>query len=144
MKLTFIGTGYVGLVSATAFAEMGNDVICVDVDQTKVERLRAGELTIYEPGLEELFIRNIRENRLVFSTNLEEAVSESTILFLTLPTPPKEDGSADLSYVMNVTAQLASMLKNSYKKSKDMIIICISFFLFIITIKCVKNRKINL
>jgi UDPglucose 6-dehydrogenase len=115
MKLTFIGTGYVGLVSATAFAEMGNDVICVDVDQTKVERLRAGELTIYEPGLEELFIRNIRENRLVFSTNLEEAVSESTILFLTLPTPPKEDGSADLSYVRNVSAQLASMLKNSYK-----------------------------
>lgn len=115
MKLTFIGTGYVGLVSATAFAEMGNDVICVDVDQAKVERLRAGELTIYEPGLEELFIRNIRENRLVFSTHLEEAVSESTILFLTLPTPPKEDGSADLSYVMNVTAQLAPMLKNSYK-----------------------------
>jgi UDPglucose 6-dehydrogenase len=115
MKLTFIGTGYVGLVSATSFAEMGNDVICVDVDQTKVERLRAGELTIYEPGLEELFIRNIRENRLVFSTHLEEAVSESIILFLTLPTPPKEDGSADLSYVMNVTAQLAPMLKNSYK-----------------------------
>jgi UDPglucose 6-dehydrogenase len=115
MKLTFIGTGYVGLVSATAFAEMGNNVICIDVDQDKVQRLNAGQLTIYEPGLEELFIRNIKENRLTFSTDLESAVHASTILFLTLPTPPKEDGSADLSYVLNVTQRLAGMLRQSYK-----------------------------
>jgi len=115
MKLAFIGTGYVGLVSATAFAEMGNDVTCVDVDQKKVDKLSQGKLTIYEPGLDELFVRSIREGRLCFTTNLEEAVSKSTILFLTLPTPPQEDGSADLSYVMNVTNQLAAMMIDSYK-----------------------------
>lgn len=115
MKLAFIGTGYVGLVSATAFAEMGNDVTCVDVDQKKVEKLSNGKLTIYEPGLDELFIRNIREHRLSFTTNLKDAVSNSTILFLTLPTPPQEDGSADLSYVMNVTHQIAGMISDSYK-----------------------------
>jgi len=115
MKLAFIGTGYVGLVSATAFAEMGNDVVCVDVDQKKVDKLSQGKLTIYEPGLEELFVRSIREHRLSFTTNLEEATSKSTILFLTLPTPPQEDGSADLSYVMNVANQLIPILANSYK-----------------------------
>ncbi|HTH57270.1 MAG TPA: UDP-glucose/GDP-mannose dehydrogenase family protein [Cyclobacteriaceae bacterium] len=114
MKVAFIGTGYVGLVSATAFAEMGNDVTCVDVDQKKVDKLSSGKLTIYEPGLDDLFLRNIRENRLSFTTKLEEAVKKSTILFLTLPTPPQEDGSADLSYVMNVTNQLATLL-DSYK-----------------------------
>lgn len=115
MKLAFVGTGYVGLVSATAFAEMGNDVICVDVDQKKVDKLSQGKLTIYEPGLDELFIRSIREHRLSFTTKLEEAVKNSTIIFLTLPTPPQEDGSADLSYVMNVTNQLATYLIDSYK-----------------------------
>lgn len=114
MKLAFIGTGYVGLVSATAFAEMGNEVTCVDVDQNKVEKLSQGKLTIYEPGLDELFIRSIREHRLSFTTNLSEAVKKSTIIFLTLPTPPQEDGSADLSYVMNVTAELSKMM-DSYK-----------------------------
>jgi len=115
MKLAFIGTGYVGLVSATAFAEMGNDVTCVDVDQTKVDKLSQGKLTIYEPGLDELFVRSIREGRLHFTTKLVEAVDKSTIIFLTLPTPPQEDGSADLSYVMGVTHQLAAMMVNSYK-----------------------------
>jgi UDPglucose 6-dehydrogenase len=115
MKLAFIGTGYVGLVSATAFAEMGNDVICVDVDQKKVEKLSQGKLTIYEPGLDELFVRSIREHRLSFTTKLADAVTNSTIIFLTLPTPPQEDGSADLSYVMNVTNQLATFLIDSYK-----------------------------
>lgn len=114
MKLAFIGTGYVGLVSATAFAEMGNEVTCVDVDASKVEKLKSGKLTIYEPGLDELFVRNIKEHRLRFTTRLNEAVHESTILFLTLPTPPQEDGSADLSYVMKVTEQLGRMME-SYK-----------------------------
>jgi UDPglucose 6-dehydrogenase len=114
MKLAFIGTGYVGLVSATAFAEMGNEVTCVDVDAAKVEKLKSGKLTIYEPGLDELFVRNIKEHRLRFTTRLNEAVHESTILFLTLPTPPQEDGSADLSYVMKVTEQLGRMME-SYK-----------------------------
>lgn len=115
MKLAFIGTGYVGLVSATAFAEMGNDVMCVDVDQNKIDKLSAGKLTIYEPGLDELFVRNIREHRLKFTTQLEQAVKNSTIIFLTLPTPPMEDGSADLSYVMDVSARIASLLSDSYK-----------------------------
>jgi UDPglucose 6-dehydrogenase len=115
MKLAFIGTGYVGLVSATAFAEMGNDVICVDVDQKKVDKLSQGKLTIYEPGLDELFVRSIREHRLSFTTKLEEAVKHATLIFLTLPTPPMEDGSADLSYVMGVTNQLATYLIDSYK-----------------------------
>ena len=96
MKLSFIGTGYVGLVSATAFAEMGNDVVCVDVDEAKVNKLKSGSITIYEPGLENLFERNIREGRLSFTTSLEDAVNNSDIIFLTLPTPPREDGSADL------------------------------------------------
>lgn len=115
MKLAFIGTGYVGLVSATAFAEMGNDVVCVDVDQKKVDKLSQGQLTIYEPGLDELFVRTIKEGRLRFTTKLEEGVEKSTILFLTLPTPPQEDGSADLSYVMNVTNQLAGMIGDTYR-----------------------------
>ncbi|MBP9211625.1 MAG: UDP-glucose/GDP-mannose dehydrogenase family protein [Bacteroidetes bacterium] len=114
MKLSFIGTGYVGLVSATAFAEMGNDVICVDVDEAKVQKLRSGGITIYEPGLEILFERNIREHRLHFTTSLEEAVAGSDIIFLTLPTPPREDGSADLSYVMNVALKLSTLI-TSYK-----------------------------
>jgi UDPglucose 6-dehydrogenase len=114
MKLSFIGTGYVGLVSATAFAEMGNDVICVDVDENKVQKLKNGSITIYEPGLETLFERNVREQRLQFTTSLEDAANNSDIIFLTLPTPPREDGSADLSYVMNVAFKLSSII-TSYK-----------------------------
>ncbi|MEI7907156.1 MAG: UDP-glucose/GDP-mannose dehydrogenase family protein [Bacteroidota bacterium] len=114
MKLSFIGTGYVGLVSATAFAEMGNDVICVDVDENKVQKLKNGKITIYEPGLETLFERNVREQRLQFTTSLEDAANNSDIIFLTLPTPPREDGSADLSYVMNVAFKLSSII-TSYK-----------------------------
>ncbi len=114
MKLSFIGTGYVGLVSSTAFAEMGNDVVCVDVDEAKVNKLKSGSITIYEPGLENLFERNIREGRLTFTTSLEDAVNNSDIIFLTLPTPPREDGSADLSYVMNTAFKLSSII-TSYK-----------------------------
>lgn len=110
MKLTIIGTGYVGLVSAICFAEMGSDVIGVDIDAQKVERLRRGELTIFEPGLEVLFERNLREGRLSFTTDLRAAVAASDILFLALPTPPGKDGSADLGYVLDVARQLPEML----------------------------------
>ena len=110
MKIGVIGTGYVGLVSGTCFAEMGNDVICVDIDQRKVEKLSRGELTIFEPGIERLLERNLREERLRFTTDLAEAVEASEILFLALPTPPGEDGSADLSYVLGVAGGVADLL----------------------------------
>lgn len=120
MKIAVIGTGYVGLVSGTCFAETGNNVICVDIDKEKVDKLAAGEITIYEPGLETLFHRNLKENRLTFTTNLQEAVEKSNIIFLALPTPPGEDGSADLKYVLGVARQIGSMLKpGDYKVIVD-------------------------
>ncbi len=115
MNLSFIGTGYVGLVSATCFAEMGNQVYCVDVDANKVVRLQNGQLTIYEPGLEQLFERNVRDGRLQFTTHLHMAAMHADVIFLTLPTPPQEDGSADLSYVLSVCDQLVPVLKQHYK-----------------------------
>src|SRR5690242_14521570 len=99
MNIAVVGTGYVGLVTGTCFAEMGNHVMCVDIDANKVERMRNGIIPIYEPHLDVLFERNIRQGRLQFSTNLEESVADATVIFLALPTPPGEDGSADLSYV---------------------------------------------
>ncbi|HKK87331.1 MAG TPA: UDP-glucose/GDP-mannose dehydrogenase family protein [Saprospiraceae bacterium] len=111
MNIAVVGTGYVGLVSGTCFAETGNQVICVDIDENKVNKLRSGELTIYEPGLEVLFERNTRQGRLKFTTNLEEAVKDANIVFLALPTPPGEDGSADLSYVLGVADDLAGIIK---------------------------------
>ncbi|NND72022.1 MAG: UDP-glucose/GDP-mannose dehydrogenase family protein [Rhodothermales bacterium] len=113
MKVAIIGTGYVGLVSGTCFAEMGNDVICVDIDESKVDRLASGKLTIFEPGLEIYFNRNIRENRLQFTTDLKTAVLASDVLFLALPTPPGEDGSADLSYVLGVAENIGTILKET-------------------------------
>jgi len=110
MKIGVIGTGYVGLVSGACFAEMGNDVVCVDIDEDKVARLSRGELTIFEPGIERFLTRNLRENRLQFTTLLEKAVEETEILFLALPTPPGEDGSADLSYVLGVAGKIADLL----------------------------------
>ena len=110
MKIAVVGTGYVGLVSGTCFAESGNNVICVDIDQKKVERLQAGDIVIYEPGLEVLFHRNIKENRIHFTTNLKEAVEKSDLIFLALPTPPGEDGSADLSYILGVAEQIGKLL----------------------------------
>lgn len=110
MKISVIGTGYVGLVSGVCFAETGNDVICVDIDEKKVARLNNGEVPIYEPGLDVLFERNERQGRLKFTTNLEEAVKATDIIFLALPTPPGEDGSADLSYVLGVAKQIGPML----------------------------------
>ena len=110
MKLAVVGTGYVGLVSGTCFAEMGNDVVCVDIDEAKVEKLRSGRVTIYEPGLEVYFERNRREDRLHFTTDLAAAVEDAEAIFLALPTPPGEDGSADLSYVLGVAGRLGELL----------------------------------
>ena len=112
MNIAVVGTGYVGLVSGTCFAETGNQVVCVDIDEKKVNKLRGGELTIYEPGLEVLFERNTRQGRLSFTTNLEDAVKEAQIIFLALPTPPGEDGSADLRYVLGVAEDLAGMIED--------------------------------
>lgn len=114
MKITIVGTGYVGLVTGTCFAETGNHVICVDIDEEKVKKLSSGKITIYEPGLEKLFERNLSDNRLSFTTDLKEAVESSDIIFLALPTPPGEDGSADLSYVLGVAKQIGGII-NEYK-----------------------------
>ncbi|MBT7623987.1 MAG: UDP-glucose/GDP-mannose dehydrogenase family protein [Flavobacteriaceae bacterium] len=114
MKIAVIGTGYVGLVTGTCFSETGNYVTCVDIDKSKVDRLNSGQITIYEPGLEKIFLRNIKEGRLKFTTKLEEVIEDSQIIFLALPTPPDEDGSADLKYVLNVANKLGKIL-NGYK-----------------------------
>src|SRR5271170_7024500 len=98
MKIAVVGTGYVGLVTGTCFAETGNDVICVDINAQKVKKLGAGEITIYEPGLNKLFLRNLKEDRLKFTTDLADGIKESTIVFLALPTPSGADGSADLRF----------------------------------------------
>ena len=111
MNIAVVGTGYVGLVSGTCLSETGNNVVCVDIDAKKVSRLQAGQIPIYEPGLEVLFQRNIKEGRLHFTTNLEEAIKNATLIFLALPTPPGEDGSADLSYVLGVAEQLGKLMK---------------------------------
>ncbi|MEJ6491381.1 MAG: UDP-glucose/GDP-mannose dehydrogenase family protein [Flavobacteriales bacterium] len=117
-KIAVIGTGYVGLVSGTCFAETGNDVVCVDIDEKKVEKMRKGIVPIYEPHLDVVFERNIKQNRLRFTTNLEEAVEFAEIIFLALPTPPGEDGSADLSYVLDVADKLGKLIKE-YKVIVD-------------------------
>lgn len=113
MNIAVVGTGYVGLVSGTCFAETGNQVICVDIDAQKVKRMQAGEVPIYEPGLNVLFDRNTQNGRLTFTTDLKEAVQASEIVFLALPTPPGADGSADLSYVLGVAKELGSII-NQY------------------------------
>ena len=110
MNIAFIGTGYVGLVTGTCFAETGNNVICVDIDEKKVEMMRNGKVPIYEPHLDVIFDRNIQQKRLQFTTNLKEAVDQSQIIFLALPTPPGEDGSADLSYVLKVAEELGEIM----------------------------------
>ena len=117
-KITVVGTGYVGLVTGTCFAETGNDVLCVDIDKAKVEMMRAGKVPIYEPNLDTYFERNISAGRLKFTTSLEEGVAHGDIIFLALPTPPGEDGSADLSYILNVANQLGGMIQE-YKVIVD-------------------------
>lgn len=106
MKISVIGTGYVGLVTGTCLAETGNEVICVDIDKAKVEKMRNGQVPIYEPHLDVLFDRNIKANRLKFTTSLDEGLEHGEIIFLALPTPEDEDGSADLSYVLNVSEEI--------------------------------------
>src|SRR5690606_7557528 len=118
MKISVIGTGYVGLVTGTCLAETGNEVICVDIDKEKVEKMRNGEVPIYEPHLDVLFERNIKANRLKFTTSLEEGLEHGDIIFLALPTPEDEDGSADLSYVLNVSEEIGQKIK-SYKVIVD-------------------------
>lgn len=110
MKIAVVGTGYVGLVTGTCFAETGNQVTCVDIDVRKVERLQKGEIPIYEPGLDVLFDRNVAEGRLVFTTNLVEGIKDAQVIFLALPTPPGEDGSADLKYILKVADDLGPIL----------------------------------
>jgi UDPglucose 6-dehydrogenase len=112
MKIAVVGTGYVGLVTGTCFAETGNKVTCVDIDASKVARLSGGEITIYEPGLEKLFLRNLQEGRLQFTTNLKEGIEGASIIFLALPTPPGADGHADLQYILKVADDLGHLLKS--------------------------------
>ena len=110
MNIAIVGTGYVGLVTGTTLAELGNTVYCVDIDETKVENMKNGIVPIYEPGLEEVFHRNINANRLFFTTQLKEALDQCKIIYLALPTPPDEDGSADLSYVIGVANQIGKLM----------------------------------
>jgi len=111
-NIAVVGTGYVGLVTGTCFAETGNNVICVDIDKHKVEKMKNGIVPIYEPGLDILFERNIKEGRLSFTTNLKEAIDKADIIFLALPTPPGADGSADLSFVLGVGEELGKIITN--------------------------------
>ena len=110
MKIAVIGTGYVGLVTGTCFAEVGHNVVCVDIDEEKVKKMRSGIIPIYEPGLEDVFKNNIEQKRLTFTTNLEEGIKDADVIFLALPTPPNTDGSADLSYVLNMADTLGTII----------------------------------
>ncbi len=110
MNVAVVGTGYVGLVTGTCFAETGNNVICVDIDAKKIERMKSGHIPIFEPGLDVLFERNTRQGRLHFTTNLKEAIDHAQVIFLALPTPPGEDGSADLSYILGVAKDLSYII----------------------------------
>jgi len=118
MNIAVVGTGYVGLVTGTCLAETGNHVICVDINEEKVKKMQSGSVPIYEPHLDALFERNIKQGRLTFTTNLTEAIEKAKIIFLALPTPPGEDGSADLSYILGVADDLGKLLKD-YKVIVD-------------------------
>ena len=109
-KIAVVGTGYVGLVTGTCFAETGNQVTCIDIDEAKVNQMKNGEVPIYEPNLETYFERNIAAGRLKFTTSLEEGIRDAEIIFLALPTPPGEDGSADLSYILGVAEELGKII----------------------------------
>jgi UDPglucose 6-dehydrogenase len=110
MKIAVVGTGYVGLVTGTCFAETGNHVTCVDINEDKINRMKAGEVPIYEPGLEDLFHRNTEEGRLNFTTSLSDGISGAKVIFLALPTPPGENGSADLKYILQVAKDLGPLI----------------------------------
>jgi len=118
MKIAVVGTGYVGLVTGTCFAETGNTVTCIDIDENKVKKLSNGEITIYEPGLEKIFLRNLKEKRLFFTKDLAGGIKDAAIIFLALPTPPGEDGSADLKYILGVSEDLGKIL-TTYKVIVD-------------------------
>ena len=117
-KIAVVGTGYVGLVTGTCFAETGNQVICIDIDADKVEKMKNGIIPIYEPNLDTIFERNISAKRLSFTTSLEDGIKDAEIIFLALPTPPGEDGSADLSYILGVAEQLGKLIAD-YKVIVD-------------------------
>jgi UDPglucose 6-dehydrogenase len=117
-KIAVVGTGYVGLVTGTCFAETGNQVVCIDIDADKVEKMRNGIIPIYEPNLDTIYERNISAQRLSFTTSLEDGVKDAEIIFLALPTPPGEDGSADLSYILGVAEQLGKLI-SEYKVIVD-------------------------
>jgi len=112
MNIAVVGTGYVGLVTGTCFAETGNQVICVDIDEKKIARMKNGEIPIYEPGLDVLFDRNTKQGRLSFTTDLAEGIKNAEVIFLALPTPPGEDGSADLKYILGVAKDLSKIIKD--------------------------------
>ena len=118
MNISVVGTGYVGLVTGTCFAETGNHVICVDINAEKIERLKQGEIPIYEPGLDVVFERNTKQGRLHFTTSLKDSIEKAEVIFLALPTPPGEDGSADLSYILGVAKDLSKII-TSYKVIVD-------------------------
>ncbi|HAP70516.1 MAG TPA: UDP-glucose 6-dehydrogenase [Flavobacteriales bacterium] len=118
MNIAVVGTGYVGLVTGTCLAETGNHVICVDIDENKVNKMKNGEVPIYEPHLDVLFERNIKQGRLSFTTDLASAIEDAQVIFLALPTPPGEDGSADLSYILGVADDLGKIMKD-YKVLVD-------------------------
>ncbi|MCU0445916.1 MAG: UDP-glucose/GDP-mannose dehydrogenase family protein [Microscillaceae bacterium] len=111
MRIAVVGTGYVGLVTGTCFAETGNNVTCVDIDVNKINKLKSGTITIYEPGLETLFERNLKQGRLTFTTDLKEGIKDAELIFLALPTPPGEDGSADLKYILGVASDLGKIME---------------------------------
>ena len=118
MNISVVGTGYVGLVTGTCFAETGNHVICVDINAEKIERLKQGEIPIYEPGLDVVFERNTKQGRLHFTTSLKDSIEKAEVIFLALPTPPGEDGSADLSYILGVAKDLSKII-TTYKVIVD-------------------------
>ena len=114
MHIAVIGTGYVGLVTGACFAEFGVDVTCVDINEEKIARLTAGEMPIYEPGLEQLVTKNMQSGRLRFTTDIKQAVEQALVIFLAVGTPPKEDGSPDLSFVESAARSVAEHM-NGYK-----------------------------
>ena len=120
MKIAVVGTGYVGLVSGTCFAETGNQVTCIDIDKNKINKLQSGEITIYEPGLEKIFTRNLKEGRLHFISSLADGIKDAALIFLALPTPTGENGSADLKYILGVAKDLGGLLQpGDYKVIVD-------------------------
>lgn len=141
MNIAVVGTGYVGLVTGTCFAETGNNVFCIDIDQRKVESLSKGKITIYEPGLEPLFDRNRKNGRLKFTTNLEEGIKDAEIIFLALPTPPDEDGSADLKYILKVADDLGKIL-NKYTVIVDKSTVPVGTS-ELVTERIAKNAKVD-